>query len=131
MNKIGDYGVIEFAKVFEWNRLCIGTVSFGSNSISDDGAFALSESLKSNEQLVSMDIFGNCITNVGGQFIKNAMDYNDTLGYIGDSLVGDSDLEFLMPIVQKNYDKLRTAPQKAARRRLGMYQALVRNWNSI
>ena len=75
-----------------------------------------------------MDVFGNAITNIGAKALRDAFEYNDTLGYIGDSLVGDSELEFLMPIVQKNHDKLRIAPKKVQRRREDTYEFLIKEW---
>ena len=128
LNQIDDVGATAIATAIQDKRTSIATISLGSNNIGDKGATALSEALKENTKLRSMDVFGNAITKKGAKALRDAFEYNDTLGYIGDSLVGDSELEFLMPIVQKNHDNLRVAPKKLERRRADTYAYLFKCW---
>ena len=105
LNQIGDDGARNLAETLKHKQTSIVTLSLGSNNIGDDGAIALSEALKVNEKVTSMDLFGNAIEKDGVTVLKDALDYNNTLSYIGDSLVGDSQVEFLMPIVLKKHCK--------------------------
>ena len=43
-------------------------------------------------KVTSMDLFGKATENDGATALNDALDYNNTLIYVGDSFVGDSQL---------------------------------------
>ncbi|KAG0010688.1 hypothetical protein BGZ81_002607, partial [Podila clonocystis] len=74
-------GVKEFGLLSETLKTnsTLTTLNLQSNSIGDNGAQALSEALKSNSALITLDLWSNSIGDSGAQALSEALKINSTL----------------------------------------------------
>ena len=79
-NRLFDRGLYPLIKVLSTNCLVLQKLHLGANRISNDGAFALAEMLKSNTTLTVLLLDRNRISDDGVHFLSNALiHHNKTL----------------------------------------------------
>ncbi|KFH71343.1 hypothetical protein MVEG_01643 [Podila verticillata NRRL 6337] len=77
-NLIGDNGAQALSEALKINST-LTTLNLRSNFIGDDGAQALAEALKTNSTLSVLDLSDNSIGNYGVQALSEALKTNSTI----------------------------------------------------
>jgi len=91
-NKIGDIGASALSQLLHKNQPPLELLDVSDNSLSDDGAVAIGNSLAGNMCLQLLYIFGNSIGSQGAQAIgRPLLSKNSTLEqiFLNDNKIGD------------------------------------------
>ena len=100
-----DTGIILILAFLQNNHNTIQELHVAYNNISDDGAIAISEYLKTNNTLQSLNLAGNNITSVGAKRISEAIKINTVLQTldISRNRISDDGVVAISSCIKENY----------------------------
>ena len=101
----GDTGIILILAFLQNNHNTIQELHVANNNISDDGAIAISEYLKTNNTLQSLNLAKNNITSVGAKRISEAIKINTVLQTldISSNRISDDGVVAISSCIKQNY----------------------------